>query len=165
MAVIDNTFETQGTHLFFVDTTGSSDVIVKLTCPTGISGVAGGARDQIDTTCLDVTDGYRKFVGGLATGDTLSVPFVLYKDDAGHQVLFELKQSAANIGWLVGLSDSTAAPTAIDSDGNLEPPATRTCFTFFGYVSNVTIDANTNEVVRGTLTIQPNGATTAHWAA
>lgn len=165
MAVIDNTFETQGTHLFFVDTTGSSDVIVKLTCPTGITGIGSGTRDQIDTTCLDETGGFRKFVGGLATGDAVSVPFVLYKGDGGHQALFELKRSAANIGWLVGLSDSAAAPTVIDSDGNLEPPAGRTCFTFFGYVANVTLDANTNEVVRGTLTIQPNGATAAHWAA
>lgn len=165
MAVIDNTFETQGTHMFFVDTTGSSDVIVKLTCPTGITGIAGGTRDQIDTTCLDVTDGYRKFVGGLATGDAVSVPFILYKGDGGHQALFDLKRSAANIGWLVGLSDSDDVPTIIDSDGNIDPPAGRTCFTFFGYVSNVTIDASTNEVVRGTLTIQPNGATTPHWAA
>lgn len=166
MSVIDNTYETQGTHLFFVDAvTSSVDVIVKLTCPTGITGVAGGTRDQIDTTCLDVTDGYRKFVGGLATGDQVSVPFVLYHGDGSHQALFELKRTAANIGWLVGLSDSDSVPTSIDSDGEIEPPNDRTCFTFFGYVANVTIDANTNEVVRGTLTIQPNGATTPHWVA
>lgn len=165
MAVIDNAFETQGTHMFFVDDTGTDPDIVKLTCPTGITGVAGGSRDQIDTTCLDVTDGFRKFVGGLATGDPVSVPFILYKGDGGHQALFALKQSASNIGWLVGLSDDDADPTVINTDGDIEPPVTRTCFTFFGYVANVTIDAATNDVVRGTLTIQPNGVTTPHWAA
>ena len=45
---------TQGTELYFADSVNYSNVtLVKLTCPTGISGL-GGPRDQIDTTCLDV---------------------------------------------------------------------------------------------------------------
>jgi len=43
--------KTQGTELYFV----SSAAVLKLTCPTGITGL-GGARDQIETTCLDNTE-------------------------------------------------------------------------------------------------------------
>ena len=164
MSVIDNTYETQGTHLFFVDdVTSSVPEIVKLTCPTGITGVGGGTKDQIDTTCLDEVSGYRKFVGGLASGDVVTVPFVLYHQDGSHQALFQMRRENRNVGWLVGLSDSDSVPNVIDSDGNIEPPNDRTCFTFFGYVSNLTVDMSGNEVVRGTLTIQPNGETVAHW--
>ena len=166
MAVIDNTFETQGTHLYFVDTvTSSVDAIAKVTCPTGITGIADAARDSIDTTCLDVLDGFRTRVAGMADPAVLNVPFILYDGDAGHQTLIELRRTKDVVGWLVGLSDATTAPTVIDSDGDITAPAGRTCFTFKGYVANVAFEASTNEVIRGTLTVQPSGAITPHWAA
>lgn len=48
------TVRTQGTELFFVDNsvTTSDPDLIKLACPTGIQGL-GGAKDQIETTCLD----------------------------------------------------------------------------------------------------------------
>ncbi len=165
MAVIDNAFETKGTHLFFADGVVSSDPsVTKLTCPTGITGINGGSRDRIDTTCLDETGAFRTSVGGFADPDVLTVPFILYKGDGSHQHLFELQNSGEVVGWYVGLSDSAAAPT-IDSDGVMVSPAGRTGFSFQGYVASVTIDAAVNEVIRGNLTIQVVGATTPHWAA
>lgn len=166
MAVIDNAFETKGTHLFFVDTLTDPDTpaVVKLTCPTGIPGVGAGSKDKIDVTCLDETGAYRQYVGGFADASEVSIPFILYKGDGSHHALFPMRDAGNKVDWLVGLSDSAAAPT-LDSDGGLVSPAARTTFLFNGYVSNLTIDVATNEVVRGTLSIQPSGTTTPHWAA
>jgi len=162
MAVVDNAFETKGTHLYFVDPV--THAAVKLTCPTGITGIGGGSKDKIDTTCLDETGAYRTYVGGFADASEVSVPFILYKGDGSHESLFTMRDSNSVVSWLVGLSDSSTAPT-VTSNFELDPPNARTCLTFDGYVSNLTIDAATNEVVRGTLTIQPSGTTTFHPAA
>lgn len=165
MAVIDNAFETKGTHLFFIDTvTDSNFTVTKLTCPTGITGLNGGSKDKIDTTCLDIVGDFRTYIGGFADPAEVSVPFILYKGDGGHRALFELKDRGTVIGWYAGLSDSEAVPT-INDDDELASPSNRTGFSFKGYVSNVTVDIAGNEVVRGTLTIQPSGSTTPHWAA
>jgi len=154
--VIDNKIETKGTQVFF-----SSDgvAIQKLTCPTAVTGVNGGSKDQIDTTCLDVVGSFREFVGGFATADVVNIPFVLYDGDASHLALKALQTSGAVIGWAVGLSDSATAPSVIDSDGQITLPAARSGFTFKAYVSNLTFDMDTNEVVRGTLSLQPVGDT------
>ena len=166
MAVIENNFETKGTHLFFIDTvTGSDPEVVKLTCPTGITGLNGGTADRIDTTCLDNTGKFRTNVTGYADPDELSVPFVLYKGDGSHQALFPLHKSGQVIGWYCGLSDSEAVPTMDTEQANLVSPADRTGFMFRASISNLTIDIANNEVVRGTLTIRPSGDTTPHWAA
>lgn len=155
MAVIDNAFETKGTHLYFANNAGNA--VMRLTCPTGITGIAGGTKDQIDTTCLDETGDVRTSIGGFADATEVSVPFILYDGDTTHAELFVLKASGTVVGWLVGLSDATTAPT-LASDG-LEPPTDRTTFRFQGYVSNLTIDAAINDVIRGTLTIKPSGST------
>lgn len=165
MSVIDSTFETKGTQIYFYDNISNTDgVVTKLTCPTGVTGINGGSKDKIDTTCLDETGAFRTYIGGFADSAEVSVPFVLYDGDASHQSLFALQASGAVVSWMVGLSDSTTAPTA-DTDGTLVTPNARTTFAFTGYVSNLTIDAAVNEVIRGSLTIQPRSATTVHWAA
>ena len=63
---------------------------------------------------------------------------------------------------MIGLSDGTAAPT-LDSNDELVAPANRTSFGFQAYVADVTIDLATNEVVRGTLTLQRSGAVVPYW--
>ena len=154
--------KTQGTKLWFIDTaTTSTNDFVELACPTGISGL-GGAADQIDTTCLNATED-RTFVRGLGNPGQVSVPFVLDPAAASHQELFDLKASGANISWLIGLSDGTASPT-VTADAFVVPSA-RTCFGFSAFISDVTIDIATNEVVRGTLTLQRSGVVTPHWKA
>lgn len=164
MAVIDSAFETKGTHLYFADfITNTDGQATKLTCPTGVTGIAGGTRDKIDTTCLDVIGSYRSFVGGFSDAAEVSAPFILYDGDASHKAIVAMKRSGAVVNWMACLSDSAAAPT-LDTDGLLVTPTDRTTFAFNGYVSNITFDAAVNEVIRGTLTIQPTGDTTEHWA-
>jgi hypothetical protein len=161
MAVIDSAFETKGTHVYFY----TSATMYKFSCPTGITGIGGGSKDRIDKTCLDETGAYRKYVGGFADPDVLTIPFVLYDGSASHQAIYVLRDSGSTVPWYVGLSDATTDPTTVDTDDVIVFPPGRTGFTFNGYISNITIDAEVNEVVRGTLTVQPSGTTTPHWAA
>ena len=154
--------KTQGTKLWFINTaTTTNNDFVELACPTGISGL-GGAADQIDTTCLNATED-RTFVRGLGNPGQVSVPFVLDPSAASHQDLFDLKAAGTTIPWLIGLSDGTATPTVTADE--FVPPTTRTCFGFDAFISDVTIDIATNEVVRGTLTLQRSGVVTPHWKA
>lgn len=152
------TVKTQGTELFFVDTVNSTNpVLVKLACPTGITGL-GGARDQIETTCLEATED-KEFVGGLGTPGQVSVPFNLIPRELSHQGLFELKRAGTTLSWIACLSESTTDPT-LDTDDEIVPPTTRSSFQFSAYVADVNIDIATNEIVRGTLTLQRSGPVT-----
>jgi hypothetical protein len=157
-----STVKTQGTKLYFVDTlTSSVPAIIELACPTGVTGL-GGAADQIETTCLaDTTD--KTFTRGLGSPGQVSVPFNLIPSAASHQLLFELKEAGTTISWLVCLSDGIAAPTVLDSNDVITPPNDRTSFGFNAYIADVNIDVATNEIVRGTLTLQRSGQVTATW--
>jgi len=156
------TVKTQGTELFFVNLGGASpNEIVKVSCPTGVTGL-GGSTDQIESTCLD-TVGNKTFAAGLSTPGQVSVPFNLIPRDVSHQDLMRLKDSGDVLSWLVALSDGTTDPTAIAVDGTIVPPANRTSFGFQAYVSDLNIDIATNEIVRGTLTLQRSGNVTATW--
>jgi hypothetical protein len=158
------TVKTQGTELFFVDVlTSSVPAVVKLACPTGITGL-GGAADQIETTCLEALVD-KEYVRGLGSPGQVSVPFNLIPTAVSHQLLLDLKDAGTTISWLACLSDGTADPTAVNSSDVIIPPANRTSFGFQGYVADVTIDIATNEIVRGTLTLQRSGAVTATWKA
>lgn len=156
------TIPTKGTELFFVDTVTSSVAsVVKLSCPTGITGI-GGAADQIDITCLDSIE--REFARGFQNPSAISVPFNFIPSANSHQVLFDLKDSGETIGWLIGLSEGTTAPV-LDSDDQLVPPAGRTSLAFQGYVADLNLDIATNEIVRGTLSIQRSGTVTPYFNA
>ena len=149
--------KTQGTELFFVN----AGAIVKLACPTGITGL-GGAADQIEVTCLDTVED-KEYRRGLGNPGQVSVPFNFIPTDTSHQALFTLKDSGASIQWLIGFSDATTDP-ALDSNDAFVVPADRTCAEFTAYVSDVNIDIATNEIVRGTLTLQRSGTVEWTWA-
>lgn len=151
--------KTQGSELFFADSTATIPAMVKMACPTGISGL-GGAADQIDTTCLDNSED-RTYERGLGNPGQVSVPFVLKPSEASHKRLFELKASGVSMNWMICLSDGTADP--VYATGSLTPPAARTSVGFTAYISDVAIDIATNEVVRGTLTLQRSGAVVPTW--
>ena len=161
---IEDTVKTQGTNIYFVDDTSSTTKVAKMTCPTGITGLMGGATDRINITCLDVVGKFREYVGGMADADALNIPFVLHPKDVSHQTLKDLQDTREVVGWMVCLSESATDPT-LDSNDNLVPVPTRTCLAFDAYVSNFTLDVATNEVVRGTLMLQPSGDTTVTWVA
>jgi Phage tail tube, TTP, lambda-like len=151
--------KTQGTELFFADSTATTPAMVKLTCPTGISGL-GGAADQIDITCLDATTD-RAFTRGLGNPGQVSVPFIMKPTDASHQRLFVLKETGDTLNWMICLSDGSADPTY--AAGSLTAPTGRTSIAFSAYIADVALDIATNEVVRGTLTLQRSGAVTTTW--
>ena len=147
--------KTQGTELYFVD--GAS--VLKLTCPTGITGL-GGARDQIETTCLDNLDD-KTYESGVGNPGQVSVPFVFKPAEASQQALFDLHDAGTVTEWLIGFSDGTTAPTLVS--GALSIGTTRTSAKFDGFVSDVNIDVATNEIVRGTMTIQRSGNVAWTW--
>ncbi len=167
MAVIEGKFQTQGTHLYFQDLSGSSDgQVLMVTCPTGIQGLNGGSADRIDATCLSNVSGFREYVGGMADPAEVTVDFILYKGDASHQALTALSKAPRPVvPFLLGLSDSDADATAVDTEGFLVPPGGRTAFGFKAYISNLTFDFSGNEVGRGTMTLQPTGETQVFWDA
>jgi hypothetical protein len=149
--------KTQGTNLFFV----SSAAVKTLTCPTGITGL-GGARDQIETTCLENTDD-KTYLAGLGNPGQVSVPFVFEPSAADQKLLYALHDSGEIVNWMVGFSDGTAAPTIVS--GVLTMASTRSAAQFDAFVSDVNIDVATNEIVRGTLTLQRSGNVAWSWKA
>lgn len=153
------TVKTQGTELYLVDrtVTSSDPDLIKMACPTGVQGL-GGAKDQIETTCLD-TVGDKEYAGGLGNPGVVTVPFNLIPREHSHQILLELKRSGPILDWIACLSEGTSAPT-LDSNGAIVAPADRSSFVFQGYIADVNIDVATNEIVRGTLTIQRSGDVT-----
>ena len=146
--------KTQGTNLFFID----SAAVVTMQCPTGITGL-GGTRDQIETTCLNATDD-KAYVSGLGNPGQVSVPFVFDPSAASHQTLLELHDSGDVTSFAIGFSDGTAVPTI--TSGEMVFASTRTYAQFDAFVADVAIDVATNEVVRGTLTLQRSG--TVAWS-
>ena len=158
-----NELKTQGTALYFVKPGTPTGATVKVTCPTGISGL-GGAADQIDTTCLDDTDD-RQYVRGLGNPGQVTVPFVLKAGDASHADLIALKAAGTSVEWMVCMSDATTVPVVTVSTNSFTALTTRSNIKFSGYVADLTLDGATNEVWRGTMTIQRSGAWTITWKA
>ncbi len=151
------TLKSQGTELYFIDDTTDSDpIIIKMACPTGITGL-GGPADQLDDTCLDSTD--RTFKRGLGNPGKVNVPFNFIPTNISHQVLFDLKESGELLNWLIGFSDGVGTPTW-DSDIQFVIPTDRTTAEFVGYIEDVNIDIATNAIVKGTLIIQRSGGVT-----
>lgn len=153
--------KTQGTELFFVDRlTSSVAALVKLACPTGIQGL-GGAADQIEDTCLDnLSD--KTYQRGLGNPGQVSVPFNLIPRAVSHQLLFDLKDAGTVFEWSACLSESATAPT-LDSNEAIVAPLDRSSIAFDAYIADVNIDVATNEIVRGTLTLQRSGAVRPTW--
>jgi hypothetical protein len=154
------TVKTQGTHLYFINPLPTDPTLVKMACPTGITGL-GGAKDQIPSDCLD-TVGDHEFVAGLGNPGAVSVPFNLIPRDVSHQDLFTLKERGDVLKWMVCLSESDTAPT-IATDGTIDPATDRTCLAFDAYIADVNLDMATNEIVRGTLSLQRSGVVTPYW--
>ena len=142
--------KTQGTNLYFI----SSGQVKTMTCPTGITGL-GGTRDQIETTCLNATDD-KSYVSGLGNPGQISVPFVFEPAALDQQLLLALHDTGDITDWMIGLSDGTATPTVVS--GQLAMASTRTSASFDAFVADIAIDIATNEVVRGTLTLQRSGS-------
>lgn len=145
------TVKTQGTRLYMGI---SASEILKVLCATGIQGL-GGAADRIDKTCLDSDE--KEYERGQLDPEAVSVPINFIPNSAAHQAINDLRDSGDTISWMIVLSDQAGAPSSLDSNDRLVSPGATTA-EFLGYVADFNIDIATNEIVRGTLTIQRSGS-------
>lgn len=142
--------ETKGTRLYF---TPDASEILKVACPTGITGL-GGAGEQIGTTCLDSQE--MEYFRGMKDPSVVTIPVNFIPRSAAHQALQDLDDSGELVSWMIVMSDQANSPTNIDSEGRLDSPGP-TSVEFLAYVSDFEIDIQTNEIVRATLTLQRSG--------
>jgi len=91
------------------------------------------------------------------------VPFVFKPTEASQKALYTLHDAGTVTEWLIGFSDGTTAPTLVS--GELSIGTTRTSAKFDGFVADINIDVATNEIVRGTMTIQRSGNVAWTWKA
>ncbi|UXC34780.1 phage tail tube protein [Cupriavidus gilardii] len=147
----EKVIKSQGTELYLAQ---GPATVQRVVCVTSISGL-GGARDQIDITCLDNT-GDREYAGGLGNPGQVQVGFNVHKNEVSHEDILNLKESGETVSWGIYSSDAAGVPTA-DSNGTLQPVAGRASAIFDGYVSDVNIDIQGNDIWKGTITIQRSG--------
>lgn len=151
--------KSKGTNIYLVDPEAPT-ALITMACPTSVSE-SGGTRNLTEILCLDSDDPY--IVAGSRTARTYTIPFALAKEEASHQVLFELEELGESVPVLIALSDGTTDPTVVD--GAIVPPAGRTSFGVNAIIEGVTIDIAGEDVVRGTLTLRVNGPRTITWAS
>lgn len=143
--------KSQGTDLYWAS---GPTAVKRVVCATAISGL-GGARDQIDTSCLDNTQD-RTFVGGLGNPGQVTVAFNVHKGEVAHEDLLALKAAGTTVSWGIYSSDATTVPTAAGSV--MQAVVDRVSAIFQGYVSDINIDIQGNDIWKGSITIQRSGA-------
>jgi hypothetical protein len=150
----------QGTHVYFIDDSGSDTDLITVECATTFNP-GGAPADQIETTCLE--DFEREYVPGLRTPGQATLGINADPRNVSHLLMHELSEMnpSPTLKWAVGWSDGTAAPT-VSAGGDFVLPTTRTWFTFQGYISDFPFDFTLNTVVTSTVTIQRSGGSA--WA-
>lgn len=147
---------TQGTQIYFIDPDAvGGPAVIEVDCATAFNP-GGNPADQIEDTCLAVQD--RSYKPGLRTPGQASLSVNADSQNASHVRLHELSQEnpPQTLQWAVGFSDGTAPPT-LDSNDLFDLPATRTWFTFAGYVADFPFDFAANTVVASQISIQRSG--------
>src|SRR4029077_18752380 len=96
--------------------------LLKIDCPTGITGL-GGAKPQIDVTCLDDTE--MRFIAGMANPGTLTVNINFDPSDASHLALWDSfnAEGQETLTFVIGFGDGTADPTADPTTGVITYPS------------------------------------------
>lgn len=146
---------TQGTHVFFIDPTGTTPEVVKVECATSFNP-GGNPSDQVEDTCLEAFE--RTYKNGLRTPGQASLGLNADPQYASHVKMHELNQEnpQRKLKWVIGWSDGTAPPT-VGTGGDFELPESRTWFEFEGYISDFPFDFQQNTVVKTEATIQRSG--------
>lgn len=150
---------TKGTELWMVMNTSAGYSVVKIGCPTGITGL-GGAKSQIETTCLDSDE--QEFLAGFAQPGQMTAELDFDPSVISHQQLWDLNENDTVLTWIVGFSDGTATPT-VDSAGTVTYDTARTFIEFDGYIADLPLDFAINSVVKSSMQVQRSGARTAHF--
>lgn len=130
--------------------------VMAVACATAFTP-GGNPAEQIDVTCLEEND--RTYMPGLRTPAAASLTVNFDPSEPSHVRLFELSQMnpSPTIKWALGWSDGTAAPTLAVGGDDFELPATRTWYTFEGYVADAPFDFAANSVVSSAMSIQRSG--------
>ena len=149
--------KSQGTHIHFVDSSGTP-ALRKLVAPTSIPSLSGGGASQIETTTLDELLA-KTFIAGLSEPGSITLPFMFDPAETSHKSLYALK--GKNVDWIISLSDGTNAPTY--ASNAIVAPTARTSMTFNAAVLDVAIEAGGNDVVRGTVQLQISGGVSVNW--
>jgi hypothetical protein len=148
--------------VFFVFNNSNGYSLVKLGCPKGVQGL-GGAKPQIDETCLDSLE--MEFGPGMPNPGALTIDLDFDPSKVSHQDLIHMDENDTTNTWIVALSDGTALPTVNAGTGVVTYPTTRTYISFLGYVADVPLDLAVNANVKSSASIQRTGARTFHFKA
>ena len=151
--------KTQGTHFYFIDpeATGGAEV-VKVNCAISLDGF-GGARDQLENTCLEETTA-KTYEPGLITPSQATLELNFEPGDETHNRIFELYRDGIRLEMAVGCSDGTADPT-VGSDDLFDFPTSRSYIALSdSYFSDFQLSFATNSLVKATATIQQSGLAT-----
>lgn len=147
---------TKGTQIYILDprSTPFGDVITKLECPKSISGLSL-STPQIDTTCLDSTA--MEFVPGMPSPGAATIGLDFDTAKESHMLIEDLNKNQVVAQFAIGMSNGTAAPTGVDSQGDFVLPTTRTWIVFAGYVADLPLDFAINSTVQSNFTVQQSG--------
>jgi len=151
---------TKGTEVFILDprTPPYGTAITKLDCPKSITGL-GESTPQIDTTCLDSTA--TESVPGMPTANAATIAIDFDPTKPSHLLIYDLKKKqVVDVQMAIGMSDGTAVPTALDSNGLMVLPDTRTWLVLDGYVADLPFEFAINSTVQSSFTFQQSGGYT-----
>ena len=146
----------QGTNVYVLDPAGGTPAVLRVECAKSLSP-GGDPADQIEDTCLEAFE--RSYKAGLRTPGQATMGINADPDNESHLTLYDLSRQnpAPVLKFAIGWSDGTDAPTLnVDEDG-FELPATRTWFTFQGYISDFPFDFSQNTLVTTEVSIQRSG--------
>lgn len=99
----------QGTHIFFLDTSGGTPVVTRAECATNFTP-GGDPADQIEDTCLE--DSERSYKSGLRTPGQATMGLNADPKIDSHIALYNLSRMnpSPKIPWAVGWSDGVGTP-------------------------------------------------------
>jgi hypothetical protein len=146
----------QGTNVYVLDPNDGTPAVLKIECATSLSP-GGDPADQIEDTCLEAFE--RSYKAGLRTPGQATMGINADPDNESHLTLYGLSREnpAPVLKFAIGWSDGTDAPTLNVGEDGFELPATRTWFTFQGYISDFPFDFAQNTVVTTEVSIQRSG--------
>ena len=151
--------KTQDTEFFLLDSGDSGNEVRKIAQVTSITGLGSGSASEITTTNFDSSA--QEFLVGLSDGGSITLSIDFDPGDAGHTTLQSLK-GGANKRFLIACSEAATDPTY---SSGYTLPTDRTTFDFNAGVTQFQLDWNTDDVIRGTVTLRVSGAITFTAAA
>jgi hypothetical protein len=152
---------TRGTQIYVaVPNTSAGWDMVKIGCPTSLTGL-GGAAAKLDDTCLD--DEEMAYSPGMPDPGPVSIPINFDQDFDSHRLLRAMYRSQEKRTFIVGASDGKDIPPTVNGSGVITYPSTRTFFSFEGYVADFPIDFAVNSLQKSNLQVQRSGPVTDHY--